>query len=160
MLAESQRSLLELHSCRGPCAATFLLPSEPAHPPSAAASLSCPFARYISLGGLEDTLRAFDVFKLDQPVILALGNQNFFPAILVEPRKSKALLVTSSTIVFVRLVRASVFKKKTRKKNSFREKIKQIKAKAQHFFFKKTPFWGFRGGDFSDLKSHVTRSIS
>jgi hypothetical protein len=142
MLAESQRSLLELHSCRGPCAATFLLPSEPAHPPSAAASLSCPFARYISLGGLEDTLRAFDVFKLDQPVILALGNQNFFPAILVEPRKSKALLVTSSTIVFVRLVRASVFKKKTRKKNSFREKIKQIKAKAQQFFFKKTPFWG------------------
>jgi hypothetical protein len=82
------------------------LPSEHAHPPSPAASLSCPFARCISLGGVEDTLRAF-------AVILARGNQNFFPAILVEPRKRKALLdflnTTSSTLVVV-VVRGSLLK--------------------------------------------------
>ena len=52
-----------------------------------------PFARgRRSLDGVEDMLRVFDVFKFDQRIILALGNQNFLPAILAEAQDKQALL--------------------------------------------------------------------
>jgi hypothetical protein len=52
-----------------------------------------PFARgRRSLDGVEDMLRVFDIFKFDQGIILALGNQNLLPAILAEAQDKQALL--------------------------------------------------------------------
>ena len=56
-----------------------------------------PFARCRSLDGVEDMLRVFDVFKFDQSIILALGNQNFLPAILAEAQDKQALLDVLNT---------------------------------------------------------------